>query len=150
MQSVDTCNWNTLPETAKKFSLARGDVQMLIMRSLSSVRTYLLVQSMEATITIVLVSLVHTLTIFIFPFSWDVKVYWCPNQIRFNAWKTWEHQSEFSVFCPNKLTYLRVYKQHVFDKNLPSRIVVRLVHGILCPFRRVSPRRRYCMLWNSQ
>jgi hypothetical protein len=35
------------------------------------------------------------------------------------------------------------------DKNLPSKIWVRLVHGILS-FRRLSPRRRYCMLSNSQ
>jgi hypothetical protein len=33
-----------------------------------------------------------------------------------------------------KLAYLRVYKPPFFDKNLPSKIVLRLVHGILCPF----------------
>jgi hypothetical protein len=29
----------------------------------------------------------------------------------------------------NNLTYLRVYKLHFFDKNLPSKIGARLVHG---------------------
>jgi hypothetical protein len=29
---------------------------------------------------------------------------------------------------------LRVKKPHFFDKNLPSKIGVRLVHRILCPF----------------
>jgi hypothetical protein len=32
------------------------------------------------------------------------------------------------------LSYLRVYKPHFFDKNLTSKIGVRLMHGILCPF----------------
>jgi hypothetical protein len=31
------------------------------------------------------------------------------------------------VFSP----YLRVYKPHFFDKNLPSRIGVRLINGVL-------------------
>jgi hypothetical protein len=30
--------------------------------------------------------------------------------------------------------YLRVYKPHFFDKNLPSKIGVLLMHGIICPF----------------
>jgi hypothetical protein len=30
----------------------------------------------------------------------------------------------------NILPYLRVYKPHFFDKNLPSKIGVRLIHGI--------------------
>jgi hypothetical protein len=29
-----------------------------------------------------------------------------------------------------RLPYLRVYKPHFFDKNLPSKIGVRLLHGI--------------------
>jgi hypothetical protein len=29
------------------------------------------------------------------------------------------------------ITYLRVYKPHFFDKNLPSEIGVLLIHGIL-------------------
>jgi hypothetical protein len=32
------------------------------------------------------------------------------------------------------IPYLRVCKLHFFDKNLPSKIGVRLIHGILCPF----------------
>jgi hypothetical protein len=32
------------------------------------------------------------------------------------------------------------------DKSLPSKIGVRLKHGILCPFLRLCPRHRYCML----
>jgi hypothetical protein len=27
-----------------------------------------------------------------------------------------------------------MYELHFFDKSLPSKIGVRLVHGILCPF----------------
>jgi uncharacterized membrane protein len=40
-----------------------------------------------------------------------------------------------SVHLFVKIPYLCVYKPHFFDKNLPSKIGVRLVHGIiLCPF----------------
>jgi hypothetical protein len=47
------------------------------------------------------------------------------------------------------IPYLRVYKLHFIDKNLPSKIGVRLKHGILS-FWRLIPRRRYCMLPKSQ
>jgi hypothetical protein len=30
--------------------------------------------------------------------------------------------------------YLRLYKPHFFDKNLPSKIGMRLTNGILYPF----------------
>jgi hypothetical protein len=30
----------------------------------------------------------------------------------------------------NKVPYLRMYKPHFFDKNLHSKIGVRLIHGI--------------------
>jgi hypothetical protein len=34
----------------------------------------------------------------------------------------------------NRIYYICVYKLHFFDKNLPSKIEVRLIHGILCIF----------------
>jgi hypothetical protein len=39
---------------------------------------------------------------------------------------------EEEKFCGNKLPYLSMYKSH-FDKYLPSKIWVRLIHRILCP-----------------
>jgi hypothetical protein len=53
-----------------------------------------------------------------------------------------------SKFNPNILPYLRMYKPHFFDKNLPSKIGVRLIHGVKKPissekkllsYRRLSP-----------
>jgi hypothetical protein len=35
---------------------------------------------------------------------------------------------------------LRVYKSHFFDKNLPSKVVVRLIHGI----KKLDPPRKRC------
>jgi hypothetical protein len=37
----------------------------------------------------------------------------------------------FCLVCRPKLPYLRVYKPHFFEKNLPFKILVRLIHGIL-------------------
>jgi hypothetical protein len=34
----------------------------------------------------------------------------------------------------HEVPYLRVKSRTFFDKNLPSKIGVRLMHGILCPF----------------
>jgi hypothetical protein len=38
----------------------------------------------------------------------------------------WEYATHIS-----HIPYLRVYKPHFFDKNLPSKIGVRLIHGML-------------------
>jgi hypothetical protein len=53
-----------------------------------------------------------------------------------------------NFICKRHGPYLRVYEPHFFDKNFPSKIGLRLMHGILS-FWRLSPRRRYYMLWNS-
>jgi hypothetical protein len=62
-----------------------------------------------------------------------------------------------------KIPYLCVYKPHFFDKNLLSKIQVQLFYFFIYLFKldppkkkkplsfgRLSPRRRYWMLWNPQ
>jgi hypothetical protein len=51
--------------------------------------------------------------------------------------KYWWPTSLFFLFFNQKIQripYLRTYKPHFFDQYLPSKIAVRLMHGILCHF----------------
>jgi hypothetical protein len=38
------------------------------------------------------------------------------------------------VFLPFLIYGICAREPHLFDKNLPSKIGVRLIHGVLCPF----------------
>jgi hypothetical protein len=58
--------------------------------------------------------------------SWEIPVCVTNNYIT----KLDLTSSKAKAYIP----YLRVYKQHFFDKNLPSKIGVRQKHGILRPF----------------
>jgi hypothetical protein len=45
--------------------------------------------------------------------------------------KKYNEKQYYSSVLFLEIPYLRVYKPHFFDKNLPSKIGVRLMHGIL-------------------